>query len=257
MKTMSVIASVALVLLLAVPALADDCDFTAPREDFADAAGVERVEIDASAGYLRVLGEEGAAQIRANGEACASSESLLEGVQLVVERSGDRVRIVVDIPDSNWGRQTARLDLTVELPSSVEVEIDDGSGWIDVRNVASLEIEDGSGEINVENVAGNLEIEDGSGEIEASDIGGEVWIEDGSGEIELRRVGSVMIEEDGSGEIDVEEVTGDVMVRSDGSGSISVRDVGGDFTVRRDGSGGIRHTAVAGLVDVPDEDRDW
>ncbi len=243
-------------VLFAIPAFADDCDFTAQREDSADAGGVEKIEIDAAAGYLRVIGEEGASQIRASGEACASSERLLEDVQLVVKRSGDRVRISVEVPDSNWGRQTARLDLTVNVPASATVDIEDSSGSIEVENVAALEIEDGSGKIDVKNVAGNLEIDDGSGEIEARDIGGEVRIEDGSGQIELSRVGSVMIEEDGSGEIDVEEVTGSVMVRSDGSGSISVRDVGGDFTVRRDGSGGIRHKAVAGVVDVPDEDRD-
>ncbi len=255
MKITSRIAFTA-IALLAVPAFADDCDFTASREESADATGVEKIEIDASAGYLRVIGKEGAAQILASGEACASSERLLEGVQLVVKRSGDRVRIAVEIPNSFWGSQTARLDLTVEVPASAEVDIEDGSGSTFVSGVAALEIEDGSGGIEVENVAGNLEIDDGSGEIEASRIGGEVRIEDGSGEIELRNVGSVMIEEDGSGEIDIEEVEGDVMIRSDGSGSISVRDVGGNFTVRRDGSGGIRHVAVAGLVDVPEDDRD-
>ncbi len=240
--------------LLALPAVADDCDFTGTREDSVDAAGVESVEIDAGAGYLRVIGENGAAQIRARGEACASSEALLEEIRLEVDRSGDRLRIVARMPESSWRSHTARLDLTIELPSSVAVDIDDGSGSIEVRNVASLEIDDGSGSIEVEDVAGDVEIEDGSGEIEIAGVGGQVRIEDGSGEIELRRVGSVLIDEDGSGEIDIEEVEGAVMVRSDGSGSINVRDVGGDFTVRRDGSGGIRHTAVAGMVDVPDDD---
>ena len=252
-----IMSCITLAALLAVPAVADDCDYTAPREDSVDAGGIERVEIDAAAGYLRVIGEEGAAQIEVEGEACASSESLLEDVQVVVKRSGGRVRIVAEVPDSSWGRSTARLDLSIRVPSSVAVEIDDGSGEIEVSDVAALVIDDGSGEIVVDNVAGDLEIDDGSGEIEASGIGGEVRIEDGSGEIELRRVGSVVIEEDGSGEIDIEGVDRSVLVRSDGSGSISVRDVGGDFTVRRDGSGDIRHDAVAGLVDVPKKDRDW
>ena len=82
------------VALLAVPAVADDCDHTAPREEAVDAAGAELVEIDASAGYLRVVGEEGAGEVRVVGEACASSEDLLERVRLVVERSGDRVRMI-------------------------------------------------------------------------------------------------------------------------------------------------------------------
>ncbi|MEM7356133.1 MAG: DUF4097 family beta strand repeat-containing protein [Acidobacteriota bacterium] len=246
-----------ILMLTATAAIAwgDDCDHTAPREEVIDAAGAELVEIDASAGFLRVLGSDGAGQIQVRGEACASSERLLEDVQLEVRQSGDRVRIDVEIPDSSWGRSsTARLDLVIEVPSNVAVEIDDGSGSIEVRNVASAEIDDGSGSIEVRDVAGDLAIDDGSGEIEAINVAGEVRIDDGSGAIDLRQVGSVMIDEDGSGEIDIEEVYGDVMVRSDGSGSISVRDVDGDFTVRRDGSGGINHRAVAGLVDIPDGD---
>ena len=235
---------------------AEDCDYTADRDETIDAAGAELVEIDASAGFLRVHGSEGASQIQVLGEACASSEGLLEDIRLIARRSGDRVQIVADIPENRWGRSTARLDLTVELPSGVEVEIDDGSGEIEVRGVASADIDDGSGEIEVRDIAGDLQIDDGSGEIHVNDVGGEVRISDGSGEIDLRRVGSVVIEDDGSGEIDIEEVYGDVMVRSDGSGSISVRDVDGDFTVRRDGSGDIDHEAVAGLVSVPDDDWD-
>ena len=241
-------------ILVAGSALGDDCDFTALREETVDAAGIELIEIDASAGYLRVVGEDGAGEVRARGEACASSESLLEEVRLVARRSGDRLRIIAEIPDSTWGRSTARLDLDLEVPAGIPLEIEDGSGSIEVRHVASVEIEDGSGEIEVEDVTGDLRITDGSGEIEVAGVTGQVRIEDGSGEIDLRRVGSVLIDEDGSGEIEIVEVAGDVMIRSDGSGSISVREVEGDFTVRRDGSGGIRHEAVAGLVDVPVDD---
>ncbi len=241
--------------IAAVPAVADDCDHRAPREDTLDAAGVKLIEIDAGAGFLRVEGVKGS-EVKVVGEACASSSSLLEDTQLTVRRSGDRIRVIAEIPESSWGRSTARLDLDIEVPSGVAVEIDDGSGEIEVRGVASANIDDGSGEIEVSDIAGDLEIEDGSGEIDIEGVGGEVRISDGSGEIEVRSVGSVLIEEDGSGEIDIEGVDGDVMVRSDGSGSISVRDVEGDFTVRRDGSGGIDHRAVAGRVEIPDDDKD-
>ena len=203
-------------LLTASGSFAYDCDHTAPRDEVIDAAGAERIEIDASAGFLKVHGSEGASEIRVSGEACASSESLLEDIRLEVRRSGDRVRIVAEIPESRWGRSTAKLDLTIEVPSSVELEIDDGSGEIEVRNVGSTTIDDGSGEIEVSEVAGDLEIDDGSGEIEVTGVTGQVRIDDGSGEINLRTVGSVVIDDDGSGEIDIEEVFGDVMVRSDG-----------------------------------------
>ncbi len=248
-------ALVTLGTIATVPAFADDCDHRAPREESIDAAGVERIEIEASAGFLRVEGVKGS-EVRVVGEACASSARLLEDVRLVVRRSGDRVRIIAELPEGGWGRSTARLDLAIEVPSDIAIGIDDGSGEIEVRGVASAEIADGSGEIEVSDIAGDLEIEDGSGEIDVEGVGGEVRISDGSGEIELRSVGSVLIEEDGSGEIEIAGVEGDVMVRSDGSGSISVRDVNGDFTVRRDGSGGIDHRSVVGQVTIPDDDDD-
>ena len=114
----------ALTLITAVPAFAYDCDHRAPRDESIDASGVELVEIEAKAGFLRVEGVKGS-EVRVAGEACASSAGLLEDVQLVVRRSGDRVRVIAEMPESNWGRSTARLDLAIEVPADVAVEIKD------------------------------------------------------------------------------------------------------------------------------------
>ncbi|MDH3283708.1 MAG: DUF4097 domain-containing protein [Acidobacteriota bacterium] len=256
----------------AAPAFAADCDRTAPREAVVDAAGATLLEIEAAAGSLAVVGREGLSEVRATGEACASNESLLDQVRLVASRRGDRIVLVAEMPESLWGSSTARLDLRVEVPTKLAVRIDDGSGSIELRGVASAEIDDGSGDIHVEDVGGDVRIDDGSGDIavtrvngqvhvedgsggiDVTIVAGQVRIEDGSGEIRVRRAGSVVIEEDGSGSIDVAEVEGRVLVREDGSGSISVRDVGGDLIVHDDGSGGIRHENVAGAVDLPEED---
>ena len=234
--------------------MGDDCDFTESFEGTADAGGAAVVRVKAAAGTLLVAGGAGLSEVRARGKGCASNQRLLDDVELVVERHGDRVDVTVDIPDGSWGNGNVRLDLEVEIPADVAVEIDDGSGSMDVRGVASAEIEDGSGSLEVHGVRGDLRIDDGSGSILVEDVGGAVRIRDGSGEIDIRRAGSVTVEEDGSGSIEIAEVAGDVMVRDDGSGSIDVRDVGGDFTVRDDGSGGIHHRGVGGQVSVPADD---
>ncbi len=243
-------------LFLAGTAFADDCDHTGPREASVDAGGATKVTIEAEAGSLRVVGREGLGEVRAWGDACASKESLLEDIELSAERRGERVVIVAATPHGRWGDETARLDLEVEVPAHLALAIEDGSGALEVRGVASADIEDGSGEIRVEDVRGDLRIDDGSANIDVVGVSGEVRIEDGSGEITVRRAGSVRIDEDGSGGIEVSDVDGDVTVHEDGSGGIDVRNVGGDFTVDDDGSGGIRHHNVAGRVRVPDEDRD-
>ena len=249
--------------------IADDCDRTAPREATLEAAGATRLVIDVGAGSLDVRGVAGATEVRAHGIACASRESILEDIRLVAERRGDTLYIETRFPELHTG--TALLDLEIEAPDGLEVEIEDGSGSTTVRGVASLSLRDGSGELEVSDVRGSVTIDDGSGEIELLGIGGDVSIEDGSGEIDLRGIGGRIVIEDGSGEIDVRDADGDVIVdddgsgsidiagvggsvliREDGSGSIRVEDVRGDFTVERDGSGGISSDNVDGRVSIPD-----
>jgi hypothetical protein len=223
---------------LAGTASAYDCSHEARREEKIDAAGVKTLHVIARAGSLRVDGQAGAGAIAVHGTACASRESALEDIQLKVHRSGSEATVEAVIPESsNWliGGE-ARLDLVLEVPQGVALEVEDGSGSIEIRHVASADVKDGSGEMVIEDVAG------------------EVRITDGSGGIEVRDAGSVVVDEDGSGSINVSGVRGNVLVKDDGSGSISVREVAGDFTVEDDGSGGISHAAVHGRVRIPSRD---
>ncbi|MGD2113773.1 MAG: hypothetical protein PVG07_01895 [Acidobacteriota bacterium] len=251
-------------------AIADDCDHSAPREASLDVDGATRLVIDVGAGSLDVRGSEGLDRVRAEGTACASRAEYLDDIALSTDRRGDTLYLKAEYPRRVRG--SASLDLEVELPSGLAVEIDDGSGSLTVRSVASLELEDGSGSIEVSDIDGDLDIDDGSGEIEVLGIGGSVFIDDGSGEIEVTGVGGsvrvsdgsgeielrdvdgdVTIDDDGSGEIDIAGVGGSVVVEEDGSGSIRVRDVDGDLTVRRDGSGSIIVDGVRGRVTTPDD----
>lgn len=251
----------------------DTCDNTEPRELSASVDGASSIEVIALAGSLEVVGTT-TETVEAVGEACASRQEDLSDIQLTSRRSGDRVIVEVVIPEKegNWNQQR-RLDLRVEVPSNLSVRIKDGSGSIMASDLADLEVDDGSGSLDVRNIAGDLRIGDGSGSVNVDGVGGNAWIddgsgsliiarvdgnleiEDGSGEIEVRTVGrDVLITEDGSGPIDVADVGGNFEVRRDGSGSIAARDVSGDFIVDRDGSGGIRHDGVGGRVSIPEDD---
>jgi hypothetical protein len=252
MKKLGFLFLISTALGLSSPACAyDTCQVREPRQATVDAVGATRVRVEAMAGSLRITGEEGLTEVRAQGEACAENRQSLEKVQLVAERSGDEVSIVVDIP-GRWGERGS-LDLELRVPADVAVDVKDGSGEIDVDSVASLRIEDDSGEIDVTDVNGDLSIRDGSGEIDVVDVDGTVVIEDGSGEIDVEDVrGSVTVERDGSGQITIRGVERDVLIRHDGSGGIRVEDVAGDFTVEEDGSGGITHERVEGRVEIPE-----
>ena len=85
---------------------------------------------------------------------------------------------------------------------------DDAFGSIFFRGV-----NDGSGDIDVRNVAGSFIVEsDGSGGINATDVRGSVIVRnDGSGGIDVNRVGKdFRVENKGSGDIDYADVTGTV-----------------------------------------------
>lgn len=256
----------------ALPPRGDDCRHGAERKATSPAAGITRVVIHGTAGFLHVEGRPNVAEITAMGRACTSDRDFLDDITLTARRSGSELHIDAHIPEKVviFGFFEARLDFGVVVPQNVPIVIEDGSGSLKVWNIASADVEDGSGSMNIRNVSGSLQIRDGSGEIEIEGVGGNVEIEDGSGEIVLRGVtgnveiedgsgdidiarvgGAVTIGEDGSGSIEIEQVKRSVVIDDDGSGSINVADIGGDFLVHRKGSGVIHDARVAGKVSVP------
>lgn len=252
-------AALAVVLWIASPAPADNCRYEDLLEKTVEAKGATRIRVDAAAGYLRIVGRPGLEEVRVKGTACASKERLLERIHLSAERSGSEVRVEAEVARGGFHlfrSGNARLDLDIEVPDSIPLDVNDSSGSIEIDDVAALDVDDSSGEIDIEGVAGKLRVEDSSGSIEVRDVEGDIRLEDSSGSIDLDRIGgSVDIVEDGSGSIEISKVKGSVLIRRDGSGSISVRGIDGDFTVERDGSGSINHRDVGGRVDIPKRKR--
>jgi len=233
-------------------------EVTAPRSARVSAAGARVAQIEARAGSLRIQGRDGLAEIQATGTARASSRDLLDRVRLTAERRGDVAHIVVELPElhGDWNDEYAVLDLTVEVPKALALDVEDRSGDLEIRGVGPLDLIDHSGDATVEDVGGRLRVRDNSGDLRIRDVRGDVTLEDGSGGVYLRTIrGSVTVDRDGSGEFEAEDVTGSVRIDSKGSGSVDVARVGGDFVVARKGSGSIGYRDVRGRVDVPERDR--
>jgi hypothetical protein len=211
-----------------------ECAHQEPREATVEVRGARTVRVIAGAGGLRIEGRASATAVAIHGTACAADAETLGLIRLVAERQGDTVHVEAVMPDGeHWRSESPRLDLVLEVPDSLPLDVTDGSGEASIRGVAALKVDDGSGELEIENVRG------------------EVVVTDGSGEVSIRDAGSVLVKSDGSGSLRFSGVRGDVVVRDDGSGSIEVADVGGDLTVDKDGSGGVRHRGVKGKVRVP------
>ena len=202
------------------------------------AQSILRLDIRAGAGSLTVTGREGLAAIEVRAEVVAPEvrdkdmeEYIRDRVELTLEKRGDIAVLVGRIRDNgrlfHFG-ENARIDLTVTIPKTMALDIDDGSGDMVVEDLAAaLRIEDGSGSIRVVRVAGNVRIDDGSGGLEVSDVTGDVTIDDGSGEVRVRRVGGTVTLDDGSGGIDIEDVEKDVRLINTGSGGVDVSRVKG------------------------------
>lgn len=251
-RQLSTILASALLVLASSTAMAgwNDCQHSEEREGSAAVAANATIVVHARAGFLKINGVDGADRLNATGTACADDAEVLSQIALTIDGSGNRVVVRTEFPEEYRGN--ARLDLTLEVPASSQLQVHDGSGGTWIENVAALDLEDGSGEIQVRKVGGPVSISDGSGEIELSEVQGKIDITDGSGEIEVRNVTGPVRLEDGSGDVLIDTVATDVLVDDDGSGDLTIRNVTGSVRIDDDGSGDIRISSVGGDVVVDD-----
>ena len=200
------------------------------------AQGIDKLEIESGAGFLKVRGVEALnsievkAEIYVRGIADKRMKEFIEDhVKLTLEKRGSSALLVSRIDDGPFSFfRDAWIDLTVNVPKKMDMRIDDGSGPIDVESIiGNLSIDDGSGGMRVENIQGDLEIEDGSGEIEIRDITGNVTIHDGSGGIDVVNVGGSLTVSDGSGGIDIDRVEKDLILKETGSGGVHYTNIKG------------------------------
>lgn len=256
MKTLTCVALAA--SFLSPLAMADDCRYSRDINFDVAVQGLERLTIDVGAGELNVTGASQSDMISVRAQACADSQAKLDDLDLTQDRRGDRLDIASETGDSNWGTVNwfgstyAYIDVNIAIPAGLIIELDDGSGDINLADVSGdLSIDDGSGGIEIARVTGDVQINDGSGDVRVEEVTGSVRLEDGSGDLELSNISAdVHVLGDGSGDIRIATVGGNVTVDDDGSGDIRVRDVMGSFETGDTGSGDVDHSDVRGRVDV-------
>jgi hypothetical protein len=206
-----------------------------------DLADAQTLTVRAAAGDLVVNGRAGLSEARIRGKLCASNEEWLDEARIDTVGGRD-AEISVALPDSSgWSLMGSRyvyMDLEIDVPEGL-----------------ALDISDSSGDIDIERIAGGVVLDDSSGDIELKDIGGDVLVRrDSSGSIYGRNIeGSARVERDSSGEIEFREVRGDFVVERDSSGDIVADTIGGDFRVLKDGSGDIEVRGVEGDVEIPEK----
>jgi hypothetical protein len=257
------------ILILSVPAQA----YQERREFSVGAAGIETLKITCDAGNLIVTGNAGTTDILVKADIeikAKNAEKALkfarEQIELQLLENGREAHLKSLIGKKDRYIRSAVVDLRVEVPAQIHLDITDssgsvvlhdlqgnlhlvdGSGSIEIKNSrGNVDIDDGSGEIDIQQVQGELNVTDGSGGIRIEHLGGNAIIEDGSGGILADTVGGNLDIRDGSGHIEIRRIEGNVRL-SDGSGSIDIREVGGDVVVSRDSSGKRHISNVGGNI---------
>ncbi len=226
-----------IVIAMFVASFADAAwnDYTTVRELKLDAEAIEVFEIDAGAGSMEVIGVSGLDRLVVTATVVVPESDEDDAIKLIdkkmrlsLDRAGDRAKLISTFDDGMFGRgSSARIDLKISVPAGIAIEIDDGSGSIElIDTAADVSIDDGSGSIDAQGIA-NISIDDGSGSIDISAATGDVSIVDGSGSINVRSVAGSVTIDDGSGSIKVSDVEQDLIVVDDGSGGFSYSDVRG------------------------------
>ena len=210
-------------------------DYEGVRDLELDADGISRLMINAGAGSMYVTGVAGLDKITVKATIVVPDEDEDDAVRMIDKKI--RLSLQKDAGDARleaWFESgfmsfgsSPTIALEVSVPQGMAVDIDDGSGSIDIVDVAGdITIDDGSGSIDVSNVA-HVKIDDGSGSIDIVNAAGDVSIVDGSGSISVRHVAGSVTIDDGSGSIKVSDIDADLVIVDDGSGSLTFSDIRG------------------------------
>jgi DUF4097 and DUF4098 domain-containing protein YvlB len=201
------------------------------------AKGIDELTIDCGAGFLKVNGQKGLTDIKVEAEIVLDGRSekdaeefLKKYLDLSLEKRGSRAVLTSGFKEyrSIFSFGNKLINLTVSIPAEMDLDVDDGSGYIKIEDiVGNLVIDDGSGDIEIVNTKGNVDVDDGSGEIKVEGVSGDVSVDDASGSIIIRNIGGNVTVKDGSGSITIDGVEKDVYIPSDGSGSVRLNNIKG------------------------------
>lgn len=210
-----------------------------------EAAGIDTFIANTGAGDLKIQGVDGLTQITVIADIYTYGDIKAD---LTLEKNGLHAKLVADFDNNINFSRSPYIDLTIQVPATMMLTLEDGSGDIDIQGVAAninlddgsgdlwikggqqLNIVDGSGTIEISHTTGNLTLEDGSGSIMLKGIGGNAKIEDGSGDMSVHNVNGHVTIDDGSGDIDVDNTKGLSIIES-GSGDLSVDHINGSVSM--------------------------
>lgn len=148
-----------------------------------DSSGIHSVRIVNRAGKVKISGI-------ASGKTAVTVEKRDFGKEckLTIEKEG--AAVVARIEKEGLMGDGCQADLELKVPSSAQLDIENGSGSIEIQQVkGAVKIRQGSGSLSAEGMAGAAQVQTGSGGIKLSysqlPVSGDLSIETGSGDAEV------------------------------------------------------------------------
>lgn len=222
-------------------------------------SGIASLEVRCEAGYLIIRGVKQLKSIVADTEIEVEGmpekefrQAIEKNAFVTLEKHGKTAILKSRIAQLGKAVNDARINLTLEIPSQMDLKIVDGSGSIILTGIdGDISIDDDSGMIVVVDISGRVKVDDSSGSISIEDVIGNVDIRDGSGSIDIQSVKGDVYVVDGSGSISIRNIDGNVTV-ADGSGAVNIDNVAQNVYLREFGSGELNIERVAGKVTTRD-----
>jgi hypothetical protein len=226
------------------------------RLQVANLAGVVQIE-SAIGPQVRVL-----ATVYGGGQDDAEAQSLADAIELTLEQEDELVRVVVRYPTErgtsfhyphmtgvfsflahdflrtrleyqgdevtivsrrSGGALSVWVDLVVQVPAGITVEIENAAGSVEADDLDSdLVVEAHSGDVRVTGGDGGARLATGSGDITVEDRAAAVAAATGSGDVTVSRVRGAVDVTTGSGDVDLVDVEGDSVRVRTGSGDLAL-----------------------------------
>jgi DUF4097 and DUF4098 domain-containing protein YvlB len=149
-----------------------------------------------------------------------------EAVTPKVINSGSTVVLSVE------GRNNARVDLTVELPSGASTVVNAGHGDVTVEGLKTgSDVTASHGDVKFDNMGGNVHARMDHGDLSAHEIAGDVTVDGHSGDITLSDVkGNVTLDGEFFGDTHLEQVGSAVHFHSSRT-DLAIQKLQGDMTM--------------------------
>ncbi len=238
--------------LHATAAAAPQCPFVAFDTVLYDAAGVTRLRVQAGPGVVRIEGRAATDQVRVYARRCASTLEVLEHLWFDVQREGSEMRVGVRIPTELFRPDTgtvAIVDLVVQVPPRLTVDIRDGQGTLQVSGVHALDAQLALGDVHIADIVGDVSVKAGPGDVDVQHVDGNVEISLTVGHLSVRRVrGGATVAAGHVGRSILLDIRGTVTVGDGHTGDLSVDGVGGDLVIGTIRRGTVQYTNVNGRV---------